>query len=75
MNVGWALLMSAGASWTSTTEWKSLQPCGPEALGGPIRGHLTDSLYQDLPAKSSQLSLSQKWKLRIGGADRGQRVR
>ena len=43
--------------------WKSLLPWRAGGSEGLNRGGPTCSLYQGLPAKSSQLSLSQKSKL------------
>ena len=39
------------------------------------RSQLADVAPPEAAQESSQGSLSQKWKLRIGGADRGQRIR
>ena len=51
---------SVGEKWRGRPqrrEWKRLQSGEMEAREGPIRGWLTPSSYQDLPAKSSNFSL------------------
>ena len=64
MGAAWPRLLVV--RWGRPGKWKSLQLGGAEARWGLSGGRLTPSLDTDLPAKSSQLSVSQKSGLVMG---------